>query len=340
LTPGVWAFIPERVHVIRGRQRISSDLGRSLHAPAVAIGNFDGVHCGHQALLTTTHRIAHAAGRDAVVLTFDPHPARFFAPSLAPPMLMTLERRLDLLAEAGADVVLVEPFTAEFAALPAQRFVEAVLRDDLHAGHVVVGWDFSFGAGRLGNAALLASEGARLGMQITIVPPVMVEGLVCSSTKIREFVFEGRVEGAALLLGRPYETTGRVVHGLRRGHTLGIPTANLEPDTDLLPKSGVYAAWARQLDDAGATRIRAAVSIGTNPTFAAEARGAVPPVTIEAHLLDFDADLYGARMRLEYVGRVRDQRSFQSVDELVAPSGATSCKPGRSWHEHGTPVRD
>jgi riboflavin kinase/FMN adenylyltransferase len=233
-------------------------------------------------------------------------------------MLITLERRLELLAEAGADVVLVEPFTAELAALPAQRFVEAVLREDLGADHVVVGWDFSFGAGRVGNAALLASEGARLGMGITVVPPVMVEGLVCSSTKIREFVLEGRVEGAALLLGRPYETTGRVVHGLRRGHTVGIPTANLEPDTDLLPKSGIYAAWARQLDDAPSIRMRAAVSIGTNPTFADESRGSVPPVTVEAHLLDFDGDLYGARMRLEFVSRVRDQRAFQSVDELVA----------------------
>ena len=318
MTIAAWASIPERVYVIRGRQRISSELGRPLRAPVVAIGNFDGVHRGHQTLLATATRIAHAAGNEAVVLTFDPHPARFFAPSLAPPMLMTLERRLELLAEAGADAVLVEPFTAELAALSAHRFVSAVLHDDLGAGHVVVGWDFSFGAGRLGNPALLASEGSRLDMGITIVPPVMIEGLVCSSTKIREFVFEGRVEGAAMLLGRPYETTGRVVRGLQRGHTLGIPTANLEPETDLLPKSGVYAAWARRLDDTSSNRMRAAVSIGTNPTFAAEAPGTAPSVTVEAHLLDFDGDLYGARLRLEFARRVRDQRTFHSADELVA----------------------
>lgn len=289
-------------------------MGRRLRAPVVAIGNFDGVHRGHQALVSAVQRIAKADGAEAVALTFDPHPARFFAPQLAPPMLVSLDRRLELLTQAGADVVLVEPFTAEFAALPATDFIGTVLRNDLGASHVVVGWDFSFGAGRQGNAALLAAEGARVGMQVTVVPPVMVDGLVCSSTKIREFVLEGRVEGAALLLGRPYETTGPVVHGLQRGRTLGIPTANLESETDLLPKPGVYAAWARPLDSTEC--LRAAVSIGNNPTFV-DGRGAAP-VTVEAHLLDFGGDVYGKRMRLEYVGRVREQRSFPSADELVA----------------------
>jgi riboflavin kinase / FMN adenylyltransferase len=310
--------MPERVHIIRGRQRITSELGRSLRAPAVAIGNFDGVHRGHQALLATASRLAHAAGGEAVVLTFDPHPARFLAPALAPPMLVTLERRLELLAEAGADAVVVEPFTADFAALPADRFIAEVLYGDLDARHVVVGWDFTFGAGRQGNATMLASEGARLHMGVSIVPPVMVAGLVCSSTKIREFVLEGRVEGAAMLLGRPFELAGRVVPGVRRGRTLGIPTANLDPEADLLPKPGVYAAWACRLDGAPPLRLRAAVSVGSNPTFSAEGRGPSSAVTVEAHLLDFDGDLYGARLRLEFVGWLRDQRRFSSADELVA----------------------
>ncbi|HEX7596621.1 MAG TPA: bifunctional riboflavin kinase/FAD synthetase [Polyangia bacterium] len=305
------------MHVIRGRHRISSQLGRLLRAPAVAIGNFDGVHHGHQALIVEAGRLGHAAGNEAVVLTFDPHPARFFAPTLAPPMLMSLDRRLELLGAAGADVVVVEPFTADFSALPAERFVAEVLRADLGARHVVVGYDFSFGARRMGNAALLKTLGAQLGMGVTIVQPVMVEGLVCSSTKIREFVLEGRVEGAALLLGRPYETTGPVVHGLHRGRTLGFPTANLESETELLPKPGVYAAWACSADGTRPDRWRAAVSIGSNPTFVAEG-GTLPAVTVEAHLLDFEGDLYGTRLRLEYVGRLRDQRSFPSVDELLA----------------------
>lgn len=307
------------MHVIRGRQRVTSELRRPLRAPAVAIGNFDGVHRGHQALLGTASRLAHAAGGEAVALTFDPHPARFFAPALAPPMLVTLERRLKLLGEAGADVVVVEPFTAEFAAMPANRFVAEVLRKDLDARHIVVGWDFTYGAGRQGSATTLTNEGARLHMGVSIVPPVMVAGLVCSSTKIREFVLEGRVEGAAMLLGRPFELTGRVVHGVERGRTLGIPTANLEPEADLLPKSGVYAAWACRVDSSGpALRLRAAVSVGSNPTFASEGRGASAVVSVEAHLLDFDGDLYGARLRLEFAGRIRDQRRFASADELVA----------------------
>jgi len=231
-------------------------------------------------------------------------------------MLMTLERRLELLAEAGADVVVVEPFTSEFAALPADRFITEVLREDLGACHVVVGGDFTFGAGRKGTATMLASEGARLHMDVSIVPSVMVAGLVCSSTKIREFVLEGRVEGAAMLLGRPFEITGPVVPGVQRGRTMGIPTANIDPEGDLVPKSGVYAAWVCRLDDG--SRLRAAVSIGSNPTFAAEGRGGASAVTVEAHLLDFDGDLYGARLRLEIAGRVRDQRTFASADELVA----------------------
>jgi riboflavin kinase/FMN adenylyltransferase len=302
------------VHIIRGRRNIAPVLGRRLRAPVVAIGNFDGVHRGHQALVSTIDRLAESEDREAVVLTFDPHPARFFAPQLAPPMLLPLDRRLELLHQAGADVVVVEPFTAEFAALPATDFIGTVLRGDLDASHIVVGWDFSFGAKRQGNPALLASEGARLGMQVTVVPPVMVDGMVCSSTKIREFVLEGRVEGAALLLGRPFETTGPVVHGLHRGRTLGVPTANIASETDLLLQPGVYAAWARCLDRAD--RLQAAVSIGNNPTFIT-GQGAAP-VTVEAHLLDFQGDLYGQRMRLEYVGRVRDQRSFTSVNDLVA----------------------
>ena len=318
MTSAPWAFIPKRVHVIRGRQRITSDLGRPLRAPALAIGNFDGVHCGHRALVATACRLAHAQDGEAAVLTFDPHPARFFAPALAPPMLVTLERRLELLAEAGADAVVVEPFTSDFAALSADRFVAEVLRGDLDARHVVVGWDFTFGAGRQGNATLLGSEGARLNIGVTIVPPIMVAGLVCSSTKIREFVLEGRVEGASMLLGRPFELTGRVVHGVERGRTLGFPTANLDPETDLLPKPGVYAAWACRVDGCLPLRLRAAVSIGSNPTFSADGGGASSAVTVEAHLLDFDGDLYGARLRLEFAGRVRAQRAFPSADELVA----------------------
>jgi len=305
------------VHTVRGRHRITAELGTALRAPAVAIGNFDGVHLGHRALIDEARRIAHAAGGQAVALTFDPHPARFFAPNLAPPMLCPLHRRIELLKEAGADVVLVEPFTAEFAAMPAEVFVEQALAKDIGAHHVVVGADFSFGRNRNGNTALLASLGARFGMQVSIVAPVTASGLVCSSTKIREFVLEGRVEGASLLLGRPFEIDGTVAAGAGRGRGLGVPTANLTQVGEILPKPGVYAGRARPLYSDGIW-FAAAISIGTNPTFS-EKGGS--ELFVEAHLLDFSGDLYGHQLRLTFVARLREQRRYAKVEDLVAEIG-------------------
>jgi riboflavin kinase/FMN adenylyltransferase len=298
--------------VVRGRKRITAELGRPLRAPTVAIGNFDGVHRGHQALVRTARALAQAADGEAVVLTFDPHPARFFAPHLAPPMIAPLDRRLELLAEAGADVVVIEPFDAAFAAIEADGFVRMVLGRELGARHVVVGYDFSFGHGRHGTPALLTELGRTQGLGVTVVPPVRADGLVCSSTKIREFVLEGRVDGARLLLGRPFEITGEVVRGAGRGRGLGIPTANVRPEGELVPRTGIYAAFAQRPGEEA--RWPAAVSIGTNPTFVPGGN----EVTIEAHLLEFDGDLYGARLRLLLLARLRDERRFPSVDELMA----------------------
>jgi riboflavin kinase / FMN adenylyltransferase len=302
------------VHSVRGRNRITTDLGRSLRSPAVAIGNFDGVHLGHKALLEETLRITRASGGESVALTFDPHPARFFAPSLAPPMLTPLHRRIELLQEAGAEVVLVEPFTADFAGMPAEDFVEKVLARDIGASHVVVGADFSFGKDRRGNAGLLAQVGRSRGMGTSVVPQVTANGLVCSSTKIREFVLEGRVEGASLLLGRPFEIDGKVVRGAGRGRTLGVPTINLAHEGEILPKPGVYAGRARRVER-DAPWSAAAISIGTNPTFT---KPGDPELFIEAHLLDFEGDLYDTTMRLAFLAHLRDQRRYASVDELVA----------------------
>lgn len=306
--------IPKGVHSIRGRNRITSDLGRALRAPAVAIGNFDGVHLGHRALLEEALRITHASGGEAVALTFDPHPARFFAPSLAPPMLTPLQRRIELLQEAGAAVVLVEPFTAEFAGILAEDFVEVVLAKDMGARHVVVGADFSFGKNRRGNSNLLSSVGRHLGIGVSVVPQVTANGLVCSSTKIREFVLEGRVEGASLLLGRPFEIDGKVVRGAGRGRTLGVPTINLAYLGEILPRPGVYAGRARRIDG-DPTWFAAAISIGSNPTFT---KPGDPELFIEAHLLDFAGDLYDVSMRVAFVAHLREQRRYASVDELVA----------------------
>jgi riboflavin kinase/FMN adenylyltransferase len=304
------------VKIVDGSAAFLASLGGRPPLPvAVAIGNFDGVHRGHRALIDAT-RLRAGAGRGlAAVLTFTPHPARVFAPALAPPLITSLDRRLELLAQAGVDVAVVEPFTREYASIEAEDFVRDVLGARLGARDVVVGYDFSFGRGRRGRPELLESLGAELGMRVRVVPPVMADGLVCSSTKVREFVLEGRVEGAALLLGRPFEIIGPVVRGAGRGRGLGVPTANVASEAELLPKLGIYAGRATILG-AGAEEsppLRAALSVGSNPTFAGDGR-----VSVEAFLLDFEGDLYGKRLRLEVLQRLRDERRFDSVEALVA----------------------
>jgi riboflavin kinase/FMN adenylyltransferase len=284
----------------------------------VAIGNFDGVHLGHQALIAEAR--AHARAPDAAVaLTFMPHPARVLAPAKAPPLIMPLDRRLALLAQAGAGVAVVEPFTRDFAAVEAQSFVADVLVRDLGASDVVVGYDFTFGRGRAGNVQRLQEWGTALGVSVAVIPAVTVDGAPCSSTRIRALVAGGDMRRAAALLGRTFEVEGVVVRGAARGRTLGFPTANLAPETELAPRLGIYAARARVCaDDTGGPAFLAAVSIGRNPTF--EADGA--PVTVEAHLLDFAGDLYGQRLRLELVEWLRDEQRFASVDALVTQIAA------------------
>lgn len=305
--------IPEGVITVSGRHRLELDLRRRLRAPAVAIGNFDGVHLGHQALLRTAVHAAQAMQGETLALTFDPHPARFFAPSLAPPMLTTLQRRAELLGEAGAEIVVIEPFTATLANQSARTFITDTLVADLGVRHVVVGADFSFGQGRQGNATALTQICGELGVGVSIVPQVTQNGLVCSSTKIREFVLEGRVEGARMLLGRPFALEGTVVKGFQRGRTLGFPTANLQPEGEILPKPGVYAGKVIFLDTGNASHT-AAISIGNNPTFAGQGD---PEMLIEAHLLGFSGDLYDARLRFTFLHRLRDQRRFDSSEALV-----------------------
>jgi len=299
--------------VVAGRAALAAS-GEARRPTAFVIGNFDGVHLGHQALLHAARARATATGGIVGVLTFDPHPAKLFAPALAPPLIVSLRRRIELLGEAGADLVVVEPFTQAFASIEAPAFVREVLAGDLGARDVVVGYDFSFGRGRKGDTRLLGAEGAALGIGVTVVPPVTASGLTCSSTKVREFALEGRVEGAAMLLGRPLEVSGEVVHGAGRGRGIGIPTANVKPEGELLPKPGIYAGRAVILGEANGdhTSHVCALSIGTNPTFSGS--GAL---SIEGHLLDFDGDLYGRQVRLEIVHRLRDEQRFESTAALV-----------------------
>jgi riboflavin kinase/FMN adenylyltransferase len=294
---------------------------RALRGCAVAIGNFDGVHLGHRRLFEAARARSAPGGARAVALTFEPHPARVLRPDLAPPLLTPLERKLELMAERGLDAAVVQPFDLDWAQTGARAFVERDLCGHLGAAHVVVGYDFTAGHERARAGALRAML-LDCGVSLEVIEPVTAEGLTVSSTRIREFLLEGRVDAAALLLGRPHDVEGVAERGAGRGRALGFPTANLRP-AGMLPAHGVYAVRVRlgaPVGEGGVTGTRDATgwdgvcNVGVKPTVEEGA-----PVTAEAHLLDFDGrDLHGQRVRIAFIDRLRDERRFPSVVELTA----------------------
>jgi riboflavin kinase / FMN adenylyltransferase len=277
--------------------------------PCVAVGNFDGVHRGHQALVARAMTTAAASGGAAVVLTFDPHPARVLAPEAAPTALMTIGQKAEALNRLGVHAMAVLPFTPEVAAASPEDFAAGVLDGALDASAVVVGANFRFGRGRAGDVGTLRSQGASLGFDVVEVPPVLVEGERVSSSRIREALSRGDAAFAAALLGRPHCIEGRVVAGEGRGRALGVPTANLHPTSETLPAVGVYAAWC--WPESAAAAAPAVVNLGRRPTFGGGA------VSVEAHLLDFAGDLYGRAMSLSFVCRLRGERTFPGPEALV-----------------------
>lgn len=278
-------------------------------APVVAVGNFDGVHRGHQALVAAAVGGADALRGTAAVLTFEPHPARVLAPERAPATLMTLEQKAEVLAALGVQRLAVLEFTREVADLTAGKFAERVLAGALQARVVTVGRQFRFGRGRAGDAAALQRLGRRLGFRVLVQEPVMHEGQPVSSTRVREAVEAGDVEEAERLLGRRYFVDGSVVAGAGRGRTIGFPTANVDVVNETLPAHGVYACWCRLLDG-GDGPLAAAANIGRRPTFDGER------TTVEAHLLGFTGDLYGRRLRLEFARRLRAEQRFPDAEAL------------------------
>ena len=275
---------------------------------AVSLGNFDGVHLGHARLAAETIREARGLGGAAVVLTFDPHPARILHPDRAPATLVTVAQKAELLAGLGIDRLAVLPFTREVAALDADAFARDVLGACLGAAAVVVGPNFRFGRGRAGDPGVLADLGARLGFEVRIVEPVLHDGGPISSTRIRAALAEGDVSLAESMLGRRFFVDGTVVAGDGRGRTIGFPTANVEPRNETLPAAGVYAC----LLAIGSEPPRSAVAnLGTRPTFGEG------PARLEVHVLDFERDLYGAAVRVHFAARLRGERRFAGPDELA-----------------------
>lgn len=289
---------------------------RELLVPAgaagttVTVGSFDGVHRGHRAVLDEIMRRAREAGRQSVLVTFEPHPLQVLNPASAPKLLTTSAERREALAQTGLDYAYFVRFDAALAALDPEAFVRQVLLARCGMRELVIGYDHSFGRGRSGDVTLLRDLGRRLGFAVDVVEPVHVDGAAVSSSRIRELIEAGLLSEAAELLGRPYRVSGRVVAGEQRGRLLGVPTINLGdvPDEKLLPPDGVYAVrveW-RKGQAAGM------MNQGPRPTFADGRR------SLEAHLFDFAGDLYGEWVRIEWVERLRDVQRFGSAEELVA----------------------
>jgi riboflavin kinase / FMN adenylyltransferase len=284
----------------------------SLRGCAVAIGNLDGVHLGHQRLLALVRERARARGSRAAVLTFDPHPVRVLRPQLAPPLLTPLPRKLELLEAQRMHGVVVQPFDRAYAATPAADFVGRDLSDRLGCSEVVVGYDFTAGHERARVDALRGLLAAR-GISLHVVEPVTSDGLVVSSTKIREFLLEGNAEAAALLLTRAHDVDGTVVRGAGRGRGFGFATANVATEA-LLPANGVYVILAfvggsRPGDGAFHGGV---CNVGVKPTVESAAA-----LGLEVHLFDFDGrDLYGEPMRVAFLARIREERRFASIEAL------------------------
>jgi riboflavin kinase/FMN adenylyltransferase len=295
------------------RVRLDTPAPRGWPEPAVTVGNFDGVHRGHQSLVAEAVREARARDGTAVALTFDPHPSRVLSPDRAPATLMTLDQKAEVLAELGIDCLAVLPFTFALSRESPADFARMVLRDAVGARVVVVGENFRFGRGRAGDLALLETLGGSLGFAVRGTRPVIHEGAPISSTRIREALARGAVVAAREMLGRWFFVDGSVVRGEGRGRTVGLPTANLEIVNETLPARGVYTCWCRV--PAGpqtqAAVHPAVLNIGHRPTFGGGA------LSVEAHLLDFDGDLYGRTLRVFFFERLREERSFSGADALV-----------------------
>jgi riboflavin kinase/FMN adenylyltransferase len=300
----------------RGLEATPGDLGRTV----VTIGMYDGVHRGHQKLIGAAVARARAMGRPCLLLTFDPHPAEVVRPGSHPAILTAMDRKAELVADLGVDAMCVLPFTTEFMRLSPETFTHTVLVEHLHAAQVVVGQNFTYGHRAAGNVDTLAVEGRRFGFAvegITLAEDTSDDGEVTiSSTYIRACVAAGDMVSATRALGRPHRVDGIVVRGDRRGRDMGFPTANVEtPPFTAIPADGVYAGHLVTRDPrSGASRERfpAAISVGSNPTFQGSRR------TVEAYVLDYDDDLYGEHVGVEFVHRLRPMAPFPDVAALVA----------------------
>lgn len=289
------------MRVIRG----TDNVGR-LESPVLALGNFDGVHLGHQAILKKAVERAGVIGGLSVVFTFDPHPVKVLAPEKYLPLITPTEKKIKLIEEMGISAAICAEFNLEFSNLHPRSFVKEILVGKVGVKEVVVGFNYSFGKGRGGGIDFLKEMGEEYGFKLHVVEPVRIGGTVVSSSKVREAIWNGDVRLASMLLGRPYGMDGRVVAGMKRGKRLGFPTANIETKGELFPKSGVYAAVIMLKGK----EYKAVANVGKHPTFPED------PFSVEAHIFDFDSEIYGTEVGLLFIERIRDDMAFLTPEAL------------------------
>ncbi|MGA2330971.1 MAG: bifunctional riboflavin kinase/FAD synthetase [Syntrophales bacterium] len=290
--------------VIRSLEQIPGEFREAF----VTIGNFDGVHLGHVPILKKLIDEAHSEKSKALVITFDPHPKKVLRPDIRPFYLITsVEEKIKLLEDIGVDGLILIPFDLNFSKITAESFVRDILWDKLHIRKIFVGHDYSFGKSKTGNKEFLAEFGKKLGFEVDIINAVKLDDETISSTHLRNLILAGDVRTAARLLGRPYNVSGIVIEGKRRGSILGIPTANIKPEKELIPAQGVYAVIAHLEKD----RHQGVLNIGFNPTFSDT------DLSVEVYLLDFSGDIYGKKLNILFMERMRDEVKFENSEQLV-----------------------
>jgi len=284
-----------------------NEIKKPLTNPVLTIGNFDGVHKGHLALFDKVKERAKAIAGQSVVMTFEPHPLKIMRPADGPQLITHTGQKLELIEKAGIDVIVCVSFDREFAAIPARDFVNSILVKKIGIKEIVVGYDYTFGHNREGDINLLREIGNDFGFVVHLVGPIEIDHTLVSSTSIRRLVQEGRLEEARVLLGRDFEVQGTVVKGQNRGgRLLGFPTANLNPHGELLPKRGVYAVKLL-IDD---VFYKGVTNVGYNPTFGDTG------LTVETHVLDYSGELMGKTIKVHFIKRLRDEKTFKTLEEL------------------------
>jgi riboflavin kinase/FMN adenylyltransferase len=303
--------VPERepMEIILGLNRIK----RSLINPVVTLGNFDGVHLGHQKIFQRVKEEALRFHGESVVITFEPHPLKVLSPENCPPLLTPFRKKMIFIEETGIETILCIEFSLTFSMISPHEFVKNILIDSLKVRKIIVGYNYRFGRQHEGDIETLKTISQRFGVEVEMVEALRVDHMVVSSSKIRELIKEGEVENAAKLLGRDYLIVGKVIEGAKRGRTLGFPTANLEISDELYPKQGVYAVevvWNGQI-------LRGLANVGFNPTFLPSSGSQKGPFSLEVYILNFSREIYGEELQVSFKKRIRDEIRFDSPSQLI-----------------------